>query len=297
LTTSKEEALAEPATVDDLGAGDHACLTFSDADECLDIVAAFVRDGLDEGDKVLCLTDALAPAELSGELADRGLPVRETLSTGQLEVAPSVATYINTGCFDAAQVIDTLRTRIDSAAEQGYPGLRIAVDMLWALRPVTGLEQLISYETELTGLLANGRATAVCQYDRAGFDAVTLAGLATGHGRMVAAVTYHSDAVLRICRQHIPPGVRVAGEMDFRAVDAFARALGEAMRIDGHIFLNMSQLRFIDVAAAGVVVQTGLNLRPDQRMTVVCQQPVGKVLRSLGADHLSSLRVVSRDVG
>jgi hypothetical protein len=167
----KEDALTEPATVDGLAAGDHACLTFSDADERLDIVAAFVRDGLEIGDKVVCLTDALSPDELSGELEERGLPVREMMSTGQLEVTPSVAEYVSTGRFDPSRVIDALRIRIEAARRAGYPGLRIAADMLWALRPVTGLEQLITYETQYTRLLAGGRTTAVCQYDRQSFDA------------------------------------------------------------------------------------------------------------------------------
>src|SRR5689334_6624908 len=38
--------MADMATVDRVDAGDHACLTFSDAEERLDLVAAFVRDGL-----------------------------------------------------------------------------------------------------------------------------------------------------------------------------------------------------------------------------------------------------------
>jgi anti-anti-sigma regulatory factor len=288
--------LAEPASVDGLRPGDHACLTFSDADERLDIVAAFVRDGLEQGARVLCLTDALAPAQLTAELADRGLPVHDSLGSRQLEVAASTAAFVASGMFDPARVIATLRNRIDEALCAGYPGLRIAVDMCWALRPVTGVEQLVAYEHQFTRLLAGCRATAVCQYDRLSFDAVTLAGVAAAHSRAVAAVTYHSDAVLRICRQHIPPGVRLAGELDYRGLDALNRALGEAVRLDSHIFLNLAQLSFIDVAAAGAILQAALGLADSQRMTAVCQPPVGKVLRTLGADSVPPLRLVIRDV-
>jgi anti-anti-sigma factor len=102
--------------------------------------------------------------------------------------------------------------------------------------------------------------------------------------------------VLRICRQHIPPGVRVAGELDFRALDPLNRALGEAVRLDSHILLNLAQLRFIDVAAAGAVLQAALGLGGGQRMTTVCQPPVAKVLRTLGAERVATLRMVVRDV-
>ena len=286
-----------PLTVDDLEPGDHTCLTFSDADERIDIVAAFVRDGLGRGDKVVCLTDTLPPDDLSAELSERGLPVASTTRSGQLELLPSVSAYIAGGTFDPEQVISGLRIRIDRALAAGYPGLRISADMVWALRPVSGLERLLTFEVQFGELLATRRALAVCQYDREGFDAVSLAGAASVHSRGIAAVTYHSDAVLRICRQHIPPGVRIAGELDYRAVDALTRALGEAVRLDRAVFLNLSQLRFIDVAAAGVMLQTALGLTGGRLMTVVCRSAVGKVLRALGGDGLPSLKLVIRDVG
>lgn len=289
--------MAQPATVDELEPGDHACLTFTDADERLDIVAAFVRDGLDRGDKVVCLTDTLEPDQLCTELSDRGLPVESSSCSGQLEVLPSVSTYVVGGAFDPAEVISGLRARIDGALAEGYPGLRISSDMVWALRPVSGLEQLLTFEVQFSELLASRPATAVCQYDRAGFDAVSLAGASAVHGRGVAAVTYHSDAVLRICRQHIPPGVRIAGELDYRGLDPLTRALGEAVRLDSHLFLNLSQLSFIDVAAAGVVLQTAFGLVGGKLMTVVCQPTVGKVLRTLGGDEIAALKLVVRDVG
>jgi anti-anti-sigma regulatory factor len=289
--------MAEPTTVDELEPGDHACLTFSDADERIDIVAAFVRDGLERGDKVVCLTDTLEPGQLSSELSDRGLPVEASTCSGQLEVVPSVSAYVTGGAFDSAEVITGLRNRIDAALADGYPGLRISADMVWALRPVSGLEQLLTFEVQFSELLASRPATAVCQYDRAGFDAVSLAGAAAAHGRAVAAVTYHSDAVLRICRQHIPPGVRVAGELDYRGLEPLTRALSEAVRLDGHVFLNLSQLGFIDVAAAGVVLQTAYGLVGGKLMTVVCQPVIGKVLRTLGGDRIAALKLVVRDVG
>jgi anti-anti-sigma factor len=289
--------VAEPATVDDLEPGDHACLTFSDADERLDIVAAFVRDGLDRGDKVVCLTDTLPPDDLSAELSERGLPVEASTCSGQLEVVPSVSAYIAGGTFEPEQVISGLRSRIDGALEAGYPGLRISADMVWALRPVSGLERLLTFEVQFSELLATRRALAVCQYDRAGFDAVSLAGAASVHTRGVAAVTYYNDAVLRICRQHLPPGVRIAGELDYRALDELTRALAEAVRLDSTLFLNLTQLRFIDVAAAGVILQTALALVGGKLMTVVCQPAIGKVLGALGGDQLPTLKLVIRDVG
>src|SRR3954468_12403029 len=79
--------MADMATVDRVGAGDHACLTFSNAEERLDLVAAFVRDGLRRGQKVLCWTDELSPEGLAGELARRAVRPGAALRRGQLTVA------------------------------------------------------------------------------------------------------------------------------------------------------------------------------------------------------------------
>jgi hypothetical protein len=63
--------------------------------------------------------------------------------------------------------------------------------------------------------LAGTTASVLCQYDRDRFDAVTLASVAAFHTRSVATATYYADAVLRICRQCAPPGMRIAGEIDY----------------------------------------------------------------------------------
>ena len=46
------------AQITELTVDDHACLTFGEAEELFDLTAAFVRDGLDAGLKVMWLSDA-----------------------------------------------------------------------------------------------------------------------------------------------------------------------------------------------------------------------------------------------
>jgi anti-anti-sigma factor len=168
--------------------------------------------------------------------------------------------------------------------------------MCWALRPAAGVEQLIGYESRLAGVLADADALAVCQYDRQRFDTVTLTSVTATHGRAVAAVTYHDDPMLRICRQYVPPGLRVAGEIDFRHVDVLARALVEAVALDQTVHVNLRQLRFIDGAAAATIVQAAASLGRDRLMLATCQPIVAKVLNAIGADELPALRIVVRDV-
>jgi anti-anti-sigma regulatory factor len=287
--------VAESARVEDLRPGDHACLTFTDHEERIDLVAAFVRDGLRQGQKVLCVTDAVPESTFTAQLAERGLPVAEAAEAGRMSVVTSAETYLADGSFGADRMIGVLAEEIDAAGRDGYAGLWITSDMCWALRPVTGLEELMTYESRMARLLAGGRATAVCQYDRQCFDTVTLAGIGATHGLAVAAATYHDDALLRICRQYQPPGVRVSGEIDYRRVEPLSRALSEALRLDDHVHVNLIGLIFTDGSAAGAIMQAAASLREDQRMTVLCRPQAGKVLRVLGLDEMAGVLLVVRD--
>ena len=72
--------------ITDLTVNDHACLTFGEPEELFDLTAAFVRDGLDGGLKVVWLSDA-TPDRATAELARRGVVVADALASGQLVAA------------------------------------------------------------------------------------------------------------------------------------------------------------------------------------------------------------------
>jgi anti-anti-sigma regulatory factor len=284
--------MATPISVEALVPGDHACLTFSDPDERLDLVAAFVRDGISGYAKVVCLTEALRPEQLEMELADRGVPVGDDLNPGQLTVSGSEGPWLVGGPLTAAKLIDRLSGLVDEASREGYAGLRFTADMCWVTRPGAAADQLPLFEREVSKLFADGRLTAICQYDRDTFDAVTLAVAAETHTRAVAATVYHDDAVLRICRQHSPPGLRVSGEIDFTRVEPLTVGLAEALRLDRDFQVNLARLRFIDAAAAGAILQAALAVPAGRTMTVVCAGPVRRTLALLGAGDIATVRLV-----
>jgi anti-anti-sigma regulatory factor len=284
--------MASPTSVEALAPGDHACLTFSDPDERLDIVSAFVRDGIKGYAKVVCLTEALSPEQLEAELVDRGVPAAVDLPSGQLTVAGSERPLLAAGVLTAGQLVDRLARLVDESAREGFAGLRFTADMCWVNRPGAAADQLPVFERLVSKLFADGRLTAICQYDRETFDAVTLAVAAETHPRAVAAAMYHEDPVLRICRQHSPPGIRVAGEIDFTHVEPLTVGLAEALRLDGDVQVNLARLRFIDGAAAVVILQAALAVPPGRTVTVVCGEPVRRTLKLLGAEELPALRLV-----
>ena len=286
----RAEELATATSVDLLSPGDHACLTFSDEEERLDIVAAFARDGLSAGHRVLCYTSAYQPAELHGRLSDRGVLAGDDTRPGQLDLRPAQAWLAGAG-FRPSAVLDELSGAIDLARSEGYPGLRVAADMGWAADPVVGVEHLVTFEKQVSQLFADARVTAVCQYDRQQFDAVTLASTTAVHSCAVAATVYHDDPVLRILRQHSPGGIRVSGELDYTAMDVFREALAEAVRLGEHVHVNLAKLRFIDAASAGALVQVAATLPVGRVVTVVCRRLVATVLKHVSAGQIPALRI------
>jgi anti-anti-sigma regulatory factor len=282
------------AQVTDLTAEDHACLTFGEAEELFDLTAAFVRDGLSAGLKVMWLNDG-GPGLAAAELARRGIAAQPAMDSGQLTAAGPEGRLLSAQAFRAEEAVEWLAGQMESARREGFPGLRVAMDMSWALRPVTGVEELPRFEEGIAAALAGSTAAVLCQYDRDRFDPVTLASVAGSHSLSVAAATYCAGPLLRICRQYAPPGIRIAGELDFQACEPLALALAEALRLDGDITVNLSALTFIDARCSLMIADAARAIATARRVTLRCLPEVAAGFARLGLIGVPGIRLVTAD--
>jgi ABC-type transporter Mla MlaB component len=278
--------------VTDLLVNDHACLTYGEPEELLDLTAAFVRDGLAAGLKVVWISDE-APAQATSELTRRGVSAEPAMAAGQMSVAPWEGSLLSGQAFAAGQAIGWLNDQMEVSRAGGFPGLRVAVDMSWALRPVSGVEQLPDFEEGIAAALAGTTVSVLCQYDRERFDPVTLASVAAFHTRSVAAATYHADALLRICRQYAPPGIRLAGELDYQAEEPLALALAEAIRLDGDIAINMAALSFIDASCTRLLTDAVRSLAASRRVVLQCHPAIAPRLTQYGVAGLPGVSLMT----
>jgi anti-anti-sigma regulatory factor len=279
--------------VTELGAEDHACLTFGEPEDLFDLTAAFVRDGLAAGLKVVWLSDA-GPGQAAGELGRRGVAVESAMARGQMTAAGWEGRLLSGPVFRADAAVGWLAGELESCREQGFPGLRVALDMSWALRPVAGVEELPQFEEGIAAALDGSTAAVLCQYDRERFDPVTLASVAGFHTRAVAAATYHADALLRICRQYAPPGIRIAGELDFQAGEPLGLALAEAVRLGGDITVNMSALAFVDARCTLMIADAARAIASMSRLvTLRCLPEVAAGFARLGLDGVPGIRLAA----
>jgi hypothetical protein len=212
---------------------------------------------------------------------------------GQLSIA-SVESALLGADATAEAMVAAVAAEVAVATRTGYTGLRLTVDACWATR-ASAADQLHGFETGMAGLFDNGRLAVICQYDRDRFDAVTLAFATAAHAKTVAAQVYHESPLLRVCRQYSPPGLRAAGELDYRHQQVLEQALAESRRLDRHMHLNLTDLAYLDAACAATIVQTALRLPPSRRMTVACRGVVAKMLDLVDASAAPRLRVLGGD--
>jgi anti-anti-sigma regulatory factor len=140
--------------------------------------------------------------------------------------------------------------------------------------------------------VAGSAASVLCQYDREGFDPVTLASVAAFHTRSVAAATYYADAIVRICRQYAPPGIRLAGQLDRKNAEPLAVALAEAIRLDGDVTVNMAGLAFIDATCARMILDAARGLGGSRVVVLRCRPQVAARFVLLGAGKIAGVVIV-----
>ena len=280
------------AQITELAADDHACLTFGESEELFDLTAAFLRDGLAAGLRVIWLSDD-GPGPALAELARRGIAAGPAVGSGQMTAAGCQDRLLDGPVFRAEAAVGWLAGELAASRREGFPGLRVAVDMSWALRPVAGVEELPRFEEGIAAELAGSTGSVLCQYDRDRFDPVTLASVAGFHTRSVAAATYYSDALLRVCRQYALPGIRIAGELDYRAEEPLGRALAEAVRLEGGITVNMSAVSFADASCTLMIAEAARSAAAAGRaVTLACSPAAGRGFARLGIGGVPGIKLV-----
>src|SRR2546428_13815707 len=78
----------------------HVCAFFNSPDEEQLIMAPFVRDGLERGEKAFYIVDPEQRADYVRRLEDGGIDVAAAEARGQFELRTWDETYLRTGHFD-----------------------------------------------------------------------------------------------------------------------------------------------------------------------------------------------------
>jgi PAS domain S-box-containing protein len=228
----------------DLAAGDQVCWLYESDAEYRTLLAAFVRLGLERGERVVVVADAGQCEALPARLQEEGVAAAEGLAGGQLRLLEAGATYLPGGRFDPAAALAWLQDETGRALAAGYQGLRLNSDMVWAQRGQAGSEPLLAFAAGLAGWLPASRCLAVAAYDRRQFEAVQL----------MEALAAHPVAMVgsQVCDNlyYLPKG-----DSQGRAAADLQRRLGELLthrRLASAFERSQRQLRADKVLLEGL---------------------------------------------
>jgi len=135
----------------DLSAGDQLCWLYASDAEYGALLAAFVRLGLERGERVLVVAGDGQLEGLPARLHEEAVAAADGLASGQLRLLEAGATYLPGGRFDPAAALAWLQGETRQALAAGCPALRLVSDMAWAVRGGVGAAPLRAFRTGLAG--------------------------------------------------------------------------------------------------------------------------------------------------
>ena len=148
--------------------GAHICALYETEDEQLSIAAAYIADGLRQGER--CLFVARLTAVLSRfrtALRRRGIDAQKMLASGALMEGTNAEAHLAEGRFDSERMLRFLNEAVEAALDAGFKGLRTCGDMSWLLDEAEGSERVVEYEALLNQFFQGMRAAGMCLYNRA----------------------------------------------------------------------------------------------------------------------------------
>jgi DNA-binding CsgD family transcriptional regulator len=143
--------------------GTHLCALYSSPVERDRLLFPFLRAGMSEGAKCLCLIDELDPTAVRARAvgdAAAGHPAPDE----QLEVDRASDVYLKSGRFSVEHMIAVLCDTL-AAMDGIFPELRAAGEMSWVLPKPPGADDFFAYESALNRIAAEEPAVFMCLYD------------------------------------------------------------------------------------------------------------------------------------
>ncbi len=276
----------------------HACAVPVSDEQLWEMTARFLADGLAAGEHVVYLDDGTVESVLE-RLADDGVDVGEPLAGGQFSILPSEVTRsVLSGSAD--ELLSAIDRTIGDGLGRGFPAVRLTGDSAYALT-LPDPDKMLRFEAAVDEMLADRPAKILCLYDQCRFTDDEIASRRALHHTELLAPAVYDDSLLRITTPR-PSVARVAGEVDHSNRPQIKRvleaALDETLRShssSAEITLDLSSLRFLDVAGATSLVHAAEEFPSTHRLVLTGVRPgVLRLLDRCGAPFAAQLRVEAR---
>ena len=223
----------------------HVAWVFDDRQAFVDAAVRFLAEGVRLGQRLLYVADAPGD-QLVDDLA--GLPDRDgLLSIGALAVCSLSDPNVPGAAMRPEERDLTYRSVLDAAAEDGYTGVRVAIDTT-SLALGDRLTEQARWERMGDRLIVERPLAALCGIDRS-----VLPERAVEHLACLHPFVGGHDAPFALFTDR--RGLVLTGEVDCLSADLLADALAATPPGPGMLALDVSRLRFVDGRAFAAIGQ------------------------------------------
>ncbi len=146
--------------------GDHGCFVYGNDEERISFIVEYFGAAVAQGEKCVYylhdhkLDDTLLLLEKNGLLA------RKLLMGGGLSISGCKDMFYSSGSFSPDEALSNHRKQVIDALAKGYRGVRILVDMGWAMGGIDGAERVMEFEARMNYFSGLMDSITVCQYHR-----------------------------------------------------------------------------------------------------------------------------------
>jgi DNA-binding CsgD family transcriptional regulator len=168
----------------EVGPGTHICALYSSQAERDNLLFPFLRAGIREGDKCLCLIDDPEPAVVRDQV-ERQQNGHQQRRSEQLDIDRTSDVYLHAGRFSVDHMVSFLAGSLNRAAESDFPLLRAAGEMSWMLPQPGAAEDFFVYESAVTKIVEDQPAVFMCMYDLQRFGVSMLVDVLKTHAMVL----------------------------------------------------------------------------------------------------------------
>jgi hypothetical protein len=137
----------------------HVCAFFNSPEEEQRILAPFVRDGLERGERAFHIVDPEQRDDYVRRLEDEGVAVAVAAARGQFEVRTWAETFFRTTRFDQHEMLALLDDTLKNTSTHGFPLTRLVGHVPWPL------DDVVEYEARFNYIAVKYRDVVVCVHD------------------------------------------------------------------------------------------------------------------------------------
>ena len=234
--------------VPDAGAHDHVCWIYHDDAELAAAAVEFLAGGLARGERLLCVGDRIAEALRRTPGALGGID--ELIGSGTLRILTVAEVYEATGAFSAERQHAFYDAATRAAVADGHRGLRVFAEVTALAADDEVRPELVRWEHLADEFVLRGPGmSTMCAY-RADLPAAAICDVAGVH-----PVVHAPDGTVPFQVFFDDRGPSIAGDVDALGADRLSRILATTPVTGGTCAVDLSELRFADVAACRVLAR------------------------------------------